>query len=890
MRLPKVRLRHLAWAVPALAVLFFAHARLEAGSSHAVTANRNPVHNFVFNAALDATYDSQRSSESATVALPESLKQLDLSGTPLLGGAKGRAKNVLIVVIEGIPGIYIPEIRKAMGVPDYSVTMEKLAGATKNAMLIPDFTVHSHQTIRGLYSILCGDFSKLSFDTPKAFELLSKPERAAACLPAQLAQHGFSTHYLQAAGLGFMAKDRVMAAVGFNEVHGVEWFEEQKLENDYHFAWGIVDSIFFQGAQRYISRLRQGKQPWMLTLLTVGTHHPFSVPDSIAAQYPSRRDATVALLDEAVAKFLRRLEADGVLEDTLVIVTSDESHGATRWDWTSSWGIHLVLAPEQTAMPRIKQGGYGLLDVEASVLDYLGLAAPPAIIGRSYFRNYDTPREMFSFTNMVLRRHTGNTSIKCAGGSACVGWQTASILSQPPKDIQELPPHLTAETYAMASALDNALRAGDSTQQFSFASGEERHINSSASSNEVSNLVSGGQYLDIPAGSDVTLHLKVTLLDGPKTGVRFKIQPYVGFHDLDGMLERAPPPQMPSDWPTVLPGESLDKSFSFHSAQKIDRLNFFLRADANDTLVRIDKFDISIRKNESGAGREDYVPQNNLSPLAIAAQLGDANRVRTLIEHGANVNAANSLGLTALMMAAFGGHADIVEMLLDSGANVNASDIREKTALGIALWRKHLNIAEILLARGADPNADFIKHLIGGRLDIARLLLEHGTNINLEAEGSKRTPLMTAVFFERENLVTFLLDNGANPNIVNARGDTALSIAVDKKLTDVAETLLAKGASANAALIPASWLGRQDVVQFLLEHGADINHAGGVGVKRTPLMHAAYDGHKDLVAFLLDNGADVHARDAVGMTALRLAELRGYTDIVEILKNANTQK
>lgn len=117
-------------------------------------------------------------------------------------------------------------------------------------MLIPDFVVHSHQTIRGLYSLICGDFSKLSWGTPKAFELQAFPDRAQDCLPAQLKKHGWSTHYLQAAGLGFMSKDRFMPLAGFEHVHGQEWFTET---NPFPFEWGVVDSVFF-AARVAISR------------------------------------------------------------------------------------------------------------------------------------------------------------------------------------------------------------------------------------------------------------------------------------------------------------------------------------------------------------------------------------------------------------------------------------------------------------------------------------------------------------------------------------------------------------------------------------------------------------------------------------------------------------
>lgn len=87
---------------------------------------------------------------------------------PSLLSGKGRAKNVLIITLEGIPGLYYPQIRQAMGVPAGPFEMQELAQNTPDATLVPDFVTHSHQTIRGLYAMLCGDFSKFSYEMSKA--------------------------------------------------------------------------------------------------------------------------------------------------------------------------------------------------------------------------------------------------------------------------------------------------------------------------------------------------------------------------------------------------------------------------------------------------------------------------------------------------------------------------------------------------------------------------------------------------------------------------------------------------------------------------------------------------------------------------------------------------
>lgn len=136
----------------------------------------------------------------------------------------------------------------------------------------------------------------------------------------------------------------------------------------------------------------------MLTLLTVGTRQPDAVSDDTAAGYPDRLTATVDLLDRAVAQFIEDLRQDGVLDDTLVVVASDESHGSEKGDWIGSWGLGPVLAPESGPLPGLNEGTYGLVAVQASILDYLGQPIPPTVIGRSLFRDYPWLRSVYSLS------------------------------------------------------------------------------------------------------------------------------------------------------------------------------------------------------------------------------------------------------------------------------------------------------------------------------------------------------------------------------------------------------------------------------------------------------------------------------------------------------------
>jgi hypothetical protein len=490
--------------------------------------------------------------------------------------------NVLIVTLEGIPGITIPEISRAVGVGMVEDEMQEFAGELQDAMLIPDFTVHSHQTIRGLYAIHCGDFSKLSYGMPKAFELQMTPDRAAACLPAQLVKYGWQTHFLQGAPLQFMNKDRAMPVMGFQEVHGLEWFHHRTATD---FIWGTTDPDFFQGAKEYITELRQQQKPWLLSLLTVATHQPFAASDNQVRRYGSRKRAAMAELDASVADFIRWLRNERVFNDTLVIFTSDESHGAELGDWPCSWGYAAVFASGGKTLPHLKVGSYGLLDMEASVLDYFGLPAPAQLRGRSFFRDYTSGRHMFSYTANKLRwQDPDHGLLECSQRTNCLYYPAGKMIGPRPeaKLTGDLDPALL---YSIAAALDNTLQSRASTRVLDFGNGEVRDLPEKIRSEWTDNLV-GAQYLEFPAGSRVKVDISVQALGSTATTVHLRLIP----RQFEKEVGTIAVPQFPE----LKNGESASVSFSFDNPKKRQAFSFHFVGEGKDAKLRINTFRLTI--------------------------------------------------------------------------------------------------------------------------------------------------------------------------------------------------------------------------------------------------------------------------------------------------------
>ena len=439
----------------------------------------------------------------------EGLTRSDLDGKKLLD-APGRARNLLIITLEGIPGAYVRANREAMHSNFNEDLMPNLSRWAERGMNTPDYVLHSHQTIRGLYAMLCGDYDKFDNGTPKGVELLTQQQRNQDCLPAQLRQHGFATHFLQGAGLRFMAKDKIMPHIGFESTHGLEWFNNP---NHLDFAWGKDDKAFFEGALEYVRQIDKKDQPWMLTLLTVGTHQPYSAPQEYLDRYETSKQAAVAYLDDAVGTFLDELERRGIMKDTLVVITSDESHGIEGVRLASSWGFNLMLAPEQQQLPRLKSGVYGHVDLTASLLDYFALPIPEHLSGRSLLRDYARGREMMSFTNGKLRYHDGQgTFTECDFQERCRRYASAGFIAAQASYLGRDSTAGARSMTARAEALDRSLIGSPLNQRYQFGSADVLPLHQNVRDDWTDNLI-GAQYLEMPKGSYTRVRLKVRTLD-----------------------------------------------------------------------------------------------------------------------------------------------------------------------------------------------------------------------------------------------------------------------------------------------------------------------------------------------------------------------------------------
>jgi ankyrin repeat protein len=335
------------------------------------------------------------------------------------------------------------------------------------------------------------------------------------------------------------------------------------------------------------------------------------------------------------------------------------------------------------------------------------------------------------------------------------------------------------------------------------------------------------------------------------------------------------------------------------------------------------------------------VEADGTTALHWAAHYGDAELVRALLTAGADPMAANRYGMTPLQVAAVEANVEIIEALLAAGADAGAVLPEGETVLMTAARTGSAEALRVLLAHGVDVEARDAFHgesaliwaAAENHADAIRVLAEHGADVDgrsalLALEPRQRragqsilplgawTPLMYAA---RENALAAgeaLVATGANLNLTDPDGATALVIAIINAHYEFAELLLRAGADPNivdneagmgplyAAVdmhslavghgrgnpVPVGLITAVDIARRLLEAGADPNAAlkkpilqrqhtfgdGTLGAGATPLMRAAKSGDIEMVRVLLAAGADPKLTLPNGTTALMLAAGLGW--------------
>lgn len=272
-----------------------------------------------------------------------------------------------------------------------------------------------------------------------------------------------------------------------------------------------------------------------------------------------------------------------------------------------------------------------------------------------------------------------------------------------------------------------------------------------------------------------------------------------------------------------------------------------------------------VRGGVPDLGTQDPTP-GAMSPLLYAARDGRMDIVEMLVAAGAGVNQVEANKINSLQMAIENDHIDVAKFLLDHNADINAADFWGRTPLWLAVEMRNLDVN-----KSNDNGVDraFV-------LAFIRTLLSRGANVNARTTDypplrrwimplndlswvdiTGQTPFFRAALSGDVTVMRLLLDNGADPKIATFQGTTTLMAAAG-----------------------INWVGGQtysepkesflEAVKLCFDKGVDVNAANSMGL--TAVFGAANRGSNDILEFLVKQGARLDVKDKEGRTPLTWAE------------------
>ena len=269
--------------------------------------------------------------------------------------------------------------------------------------------------------------------------------------------------------------------------------------------------------------------------------------------------------------------------------------------------------------------------------------------------------------------------------------------------------------------------------------------------------------------------------------------------------------------------------------------------------------------------------------VIAAARAGDAAAVRALLAAGADVDARQGDGATALHWAAHRGDLELADVLIEAGADVDAANALDATPLWLASQNGDARLVARLLAAGADANVTLkmgetplMSAARSGDVGTVELLLAAGADVDATERERGQTALMWAAAQSHAEIVGVLVAAGAD---LHARSRVWHQLENTAGNTNpIGNFRMAHGGS--TALLFAARNGDVATARALLAAGADVNDTAAAGT--SALVIAAHSGHGALAEFLLEQGADPNVAEA-GYTALHAAVLRGEGGLVRAL-------
>lgn len=313
-----------------------------------------------------------------------------------------RKKNVVVLIVESFGREYIGNYNENLEGGKYKGYTPFIDSLLDKSLSFDYTFANGRQSIDGMPSILSGipRFIEPFFITPASLNDVSG-------LAGELGKIGYSSAFFHGAENGSMGFEAFARTTGYNKYYGRTEFNQDKRFNgdkDYDGTWAIWDEPFMQF---YALKMTEMKEPFVSTIFTASSHHPYVVPEMYKNKYkeepvPQARGVVrknnpihkcIRYTDEALRRFFATAEKQPWFKNTIFVFTSDHTNIYDHEEYGTDLGLFgapIFFYDPSGEMPHGRRHCIAQqTDIMPSILGWLGYDQPYVAWGINIFTTKD---------------------------------------------------------------------------------------------------------------------------------------------------------------------------------------------------------------------------------------------------------------------------------------------------------------------------------------------------------------------------------------------------------------------------------------------------------------------------------------------------------------------
>lgn len=317
-----------------------------------------------------------------------------------------KRRNVVILIVESFSREFIGAYNERITSPDYQ-SYTPFVDSLYQHCLSFDYTFsNGRKSIDGMPSILSSIpmFIEPFILTPSSMNRISS-------IAGELGSVGYESAFFHGAENGSMGFQAYARASGFKHYYGRTEYEADSRfggSADFDGTWAIWDEPFLQF---YAASMNELKQPFITSVFTASSHHPFRVPHKYKDVFKDEDDNVlhkcIRYTDFAIRRFFETARQQPWFENTVFVLTSDHTNHSSYVEYQTDLGLFgspiLIYDPQGDIRPGRRHTVAQQIDIMPSLLSYLGYDKPYVAFGKDVFLTPDSACWAVNYNNGIYQ-------------------------------------------------------------------------------------------------------------------------------------------------------------------------------------------------------------------------------------------------------------------------------------------------------------------------------------------------------------------------------------------------------------------------------------------------------------------------------------------------------